>query len=171
MSEPEFQQRKQYSRWMYALMWVGVLVLLVVFFQGQLQEQYNPNQNLAQQQSSTDAVVLQRNRQGHYVASGLINGQEVVFLLDTGATDVAIPEHVAKRLGLRYGRASQVNTAKGVSRTYDTMLDSLSLEGITQTQVPGVIAPGFKSDAILLGMSFLKHIEFSQRGDTLTLRK
>ena len=152
-------------------MWLGVLLLLVLFFQDQLQEQYNPNQNLAQQQASAEAVVLQRNRQGHYVASGLINGQEVVFLLDTGATDVAIPEHLAKQLQLRYGRSGQVNTANGVSRTYDTMLDSLSLGGITQRQVPAVIAPGFKSDAILLGMSFLKHIEFSQRGDTLTLRE
>jgi len=157
MSEPEFQQRKQYSRWMYALMWLGVLVLLVVFFQGQLQEQYNPNQNLAQGQASTDAVVLQRNRQGHYVASGLINGQEVVFLLDTGATDVAIPEHIAKQLGLRYGRAGQVNTANGVSRTYDTMLDSLSLGGIVQQQVPAVIVPGYESSYIVGYVLFKAH--------------
>jgi aspartyl protease family protein len=170
MSEANFQQRKRYSRWMYALMWLGVLLLLVLFFQDQLHEQYNPNQKLAQQQDTADGVVLQRNKQGHYVASGLINGQDVVFLLDTGATDVAIPEHLAKQLGLRYGRAGQVNTANGVSRTFDTMLDSLSLGSITQRQVPAVIVPGFESQAILLGMSFLKHIEFSQRGDTLTLR-
>jgi len=171
MSEPHFQQRKRYSRWMYALMWVGVLLLLVLFFQDTLQQQYNPNQNLAQQQSDTQAVVLQRNKQGHYVASGFINGQEVVFLLDTGATDVAIPEHIAQQLNLGFGRAGQVNTANGVSRTYDTVLETLSLGAITQRQVPAVIVPGYESQAILLGMSFLKHIEFSQRGDTLTLRE
>ena len=171
MSEANFQQRKRYSRWMYALMWLGVLLVLVLFFQDQLQEQYNPNQNLAQQSGASEAVVLQRNKQGHYVATGLINGQKVVFLLDTGATDVAIPEPIAKQLGLRYGRAGQVNTANGVSRTFDTMLDTLSLCSITQQQVPAVIVPGYESPAILLGMSFLKHIEFSQRGDILTLRK
>ena len=171
MPEPIIKQQRSYSRWMYALMWVGVLFLLLVFFQDQLAEQYNPNQQLAQQQNAGSAVVLQRNRQGHYVASGLINGQKVVFLLDTGATDVAIPEHVARQLGLRFGREGRVNTANGVSRTFDTMLNSVSLGGISQAQIPAVIAPGFDSDAVLLGMSFLKHIEFTQRGNTLTLRQ
>lgn len=168
--QPEIKTRKQYSRWMYAFMWLGVLVLLVVFFQGWLQEKYNPNQHLLTQTGSNEPVVLKRNAQGHYVASGMINGQPVVFLLDTGATDVAIPADIAKRLGLRFGRQGQVTTANGITTTYDTILDSVSLGSITLHQVTASIAPGYKSDAILLGMSFLKHIEFSQRGDTLTLR-
>jgi len=171
MTDPVYRQQRRYSRWMYALMWLGILLLLSMFFGDHLAQQYNPNQSLQTDTiNGQQQVVLQRNRQGHYIASGTINGQPVVFLLDTGATDVAIPEHIAQQLGLRFGRAGQVNTANGVSRTYQTVLQSISLGGISQSQVPAVIAPGFESDAVLLGMSFLKHVEFTQRGDTLIMR-
>jgi aspartyl protease family protein len=171
MTDPVLRQQRRMSRWMYALMWLGILFLLSLFFGDYLQEQYNPNQNLQLERvNGQQQVILQRNQQGHYIASGTIEGQPVVFLLDTGATDVAIPERIAKELGLTFGRASQVNTANGMTRTYETVLSSVSLGGITQYQVPAVIAPGFVSDAVLLGMSFLKNVEFTQRGETLIIR-
>jgi aspartyl protease family protein len=116
-------------------------------------------------------VKLQRNRRGHYVASGTINGQPVVFFLDTGATIVSIPEPVARRLNLQRGVELQASTANGTVTTYSTELDSVAVGDIELHRVRASINPQMQSDEILLGMSFLKHLEFTQRGETLILRQ
>ncbi|MDM8547706.1 TIGR02281 family clan AA aspartic protease [Candidatus Venteria ishoeyi] len=152
--------------------WALLLGLLTWFFADLEKQQSNPN---SRPQSRTDErgrpeVVLQRNRYGHYVASGKINRKPVIFLLDTGATSVAVPQSVAKRLNLHRGAPRQVNTANGVVTAYDTQLDSVQLGNIVLEQVRGVITPNMQSNEILLGMSFLKRLEFTQRGDILILR-
>ena len=48
-------------------------------------------------------VILQQDRSGHYFAEGLVNGRPVQFLVDTGATDVAISEAAARSLGIELG--------------------------------------------------------------------
>jgi aspartyl protease family protein len=97
--------------------------------------------------------------------------QWVRFILDTGATGVAVPDAVAQRLGLQRGRAFRTQTANGTGTSYAARLDSVSVGGIELQDVPAGITPGLQVDQVLLGMSFLKHIEFTQRGDTLTLRQ
>jgi aspartyl protease family protein len=92
-------------------------------------------------------------------------------MLDTGATGVALPSKIADRLGIRRGRAFPTQTANGVSTSYAATLDSVSVGGITLTDVRAGITPGLNTDQVLLGMSFLKHIEFTQRGNTLILRQ
>ncbi|MDQ1363425.1 MAG: aspartyl protease family protein, partial [Pseudomonadota bacterium] len=114
-------------------------------------------------------VVLQRNKYGHYVANGAINGQPVVFLVDTGASDVAIPEAVARRLGLEKGYAMQAHTANGMTTAYSTRLDSVSLGEITLTDIRGSILANAGTEEILLGMTFLKHLELSQKGNELRI--
>ena len=158
---------------MQALAWLVFFALGAFYFSDLLGKQYNPNQSL--QTSYTEGgvreVVLQRNKFGHYVTSGEINGKPVTFLLDTGATGVAIPEAVAHRLGLRRGRAFPTQTANGVATSYAVTLDKVSVGGIELQGVSAGITQGLQTDQVLLGMSFLKHIEFTQRGDTLTLRQ
>ncbi len=142
--------------------------LMTFFFDDRLKERRNPNASL-----STDAgtvVTLDRNAYGHYVATGAINGQPVVFLLDTGATRVSVPATVAAQLGLKRGASGLSKTANGTTTTYSTRLETVSLGGITLRDVAGGINPGMEGDEILLGMSFLKHLDLIQRGDTLTLR-
>ena len=117
------------------------------------------------------SVVLQRNRAGHYVTAGEINGQPVTFLLDTGATGVAIPAHLAEKLGIQGGRPVRVQTANGLATSYLTRLDSVSVGDIKLNDVEAGVVPGFTGNQILLGMSFLRHIEFTQRGRTLVLRQ
>ena len=92
-------------------------------------------------------------------------------MLDTGATGVAIPEAVAVYLGLRRGRPFPTQTANGIATSYAAKLDSVSVGAIELQDVPAAITPGLQTQEILLGMSFLKHIEFTQRGDTLILRQ
>jgi len=158
---------------MFAMMWVGIFVILGIFFSGILDKQNNPNQsaNTLSLNGDIKELVLKRNRMGHYVANGSINSQPVTFMLDTGATDVAIPEAIARRLNLTRGPSATYQTANGSAQAFLTRLDEISLSGIKLNNIRATIIPGYKSDEILLGMSFLKHLEFSQRGNTLTLRQ
>jgi len=105
------------------------------------------------------------------VASGSINNTPVVFLLDTGASDVSVPEKLAQAIGLKRGRPMIYQTANGTITVYATRLDKVDLGGIVLGQVRASINPNMQGNKVLLGMSFLKHLEFTQRGDTLILKQ
>jgi len=152
--------------------WAAGIALLALFFQRFLDQENNPNRDLrlALDAEGRAQVVLQRNRAGHYVARGSIDGHPVDFLLDTGATDVALPLSVAQRLGLTLGPWSTARTANGDVRVWTTRLDSVDLGGLTLRRVPASVLPNMTGDEVLLGMSYLKQFELLQRGDTLTLR-
>jgi aspartyl protease family protein len=152
--------------------WVVALVILVLLFQRLVSDRENPNRDV---EAALDAegraqVVLKRNRAGHYVAGGRINGEPVVFLLDTGATDVALPFAVARRLGLPLGEERVSRTANGNVRTWSTRLDSVDVGGLTARRVRASVLPNMPGEEVLLGMSYLKRFDLIQRGNTLTLR-
>jgi aspartyl protease family protein len=135
-----------------------------------LARENNPNPNhLLQQQGQAGPVVLKRNRAGHYVADGEINGERVVFLLDTGATQVALSKPLAQRLGLKLGPEVTVQTAAGPAPGYQTRLDSVRLASIEMRNVTALVSDGLSPDMVLLGMNFLKRLEMIQRGDELIL--
>ena len=145
---------------------------LTFFFEDQIQQQVNPNQNPRSMElnSGIREVILQQNRQGHYVASGTVNNVPVLFLLDTGATDVAIPESIALAAGLKRGNPSRASTANGMITVYSTRVAELTLGNIVLEDVNASITTSMGGDTILLGMSALRQVEISQRGDELTLR-
>lgn len=174
MSGPDgLKEQKRMGLTMQALAWLVFLALGVFFFSDVLDKQHNPNQSLQTRygEEGMREVILQRNKFGHYVTSGTINGKPVVFMLDTGATGVAIPAAIASRLGIERGRAFPTQTANGMSTSYAAILESVSVGDIELRDVRAGITPGLQTSEILLGMSFLKHIEFTQRGDTLILRQ
>lgn len=152
--------------------WAVGLALLVMLFNGALERQQNPNPDpiATQDDAGVPQVVLRRNRAGHYVSGGRINGEPVVFLLDTGATDVALPLPLARRLGLRLSPGALSKTANGTVQTWSSRLDSVDLGGLVARDVRAAVLPDMPGDEVLLGMSFLKRLELLQRGDTLTLR-
>ena len=158
---------------MIIVMWILFLLLLYYGFDEVLEQQYNPNQNINSSAAldASPTVTLKRNKYGHYVASGMINHHPVVFMLDTGASDISIPANIARDIGLEKGASQTYQTANGPIVGYLTRLDSVSLGPITLHELRASINPNEQGEAILLGMSFLKHLEFTQRGDTLTLRK
>ncbi|MDM8569590.1 TIGR02281 family clan AA aspartic protease [Thiotrichales bacterium HSG1] len=162
---------QQLGKGMIYIAWLFVLFLLYLFFNDALEKQHNPNQSITSKKNGVREVVLQRNRYGHYVANGDINGQPVVFLLDTGATRVSIPESVANNLNLQKGVPLQANTANGVITTYSVTLNKVAIGPVELSAVRASINPNMLGDEILLGMSFLKHLELIQRGNTLTLRQ
>lgn len=158
---------------MITLAWLILLGLLTLYFGGMLDRQRNPNQQVVGQvlADGVREVVLHQNRSGHYVANGRINRQPVSFLLDTGATTVSVPAGLARRLGLPSGSPTAVQTANGVVTAYATRLQRVELGEIALTEVRAHINPGMEGDYVLLGMSFLKKLELTQRDGTLTLRQ
>ncbi len=152
--------------------WVVGLALLVLLFQNYLERQFNPNPEpaLRVDAAGVPSVVLQRNRMGHYVMGGSINGERVTFLVDTGATAVALPLALAQRLGLPLRPGGMSKTANGLVRTWTTRLDSVDVAGLTAYDVRAVVMPNMPGNEVLLGMTYLRRFELIQRGDTLTLR-
>jgi aspartyl protease family protein len=152
--------------------WLVFLVLLFFVFEDQLLQRNNPNQNIVTTVSGDQKqIVLQRNAYGHYVSSGTINNHEVIFLLDTGASDVAIPESVADEIGLNKGYAIIVKTANGNVKAYRTRLDSVAIGDIKLYDLNATILTNMTGNEILLGMNFLKHFEIIQKGRSLTIRQ
>jgi aspartyl protease family protein len=152
--------------------WAVGLILLAMLFGGIGERRGNPNPNPVAVDGALGVpeVVLMRNRAGHYVAGGRINGQPVVFMVDTGATDVALPLELARRLRLPLRPGGSAMTANGRVETWATRLDSVDLGGLVLSQVRASVMPNMPGDEVLLGMSYLKHLELVQQGDTLTLR-
>lgn len=158
---------------MIVLAWVVGIGIATAYFSGWLDRQENPNQRIETSigEAGEREVVLKQNRYGHYVASGKINGEPVKFLLDTGATDISVPAGVAEKAGLEAGAPARARTAAGVISTYTTRIDKVELGGIVLRDVRAGINPHMRGDDVLLGMSFLRQLDFSQRGDELTLRQ
>ncbi|MGR8947778.1 MAG: retropepsin-like aspartic protease family protein [Gammaproteobacteria bacterium] len=156
---------------MYILAAALLLGLLTVLFSGLLSHRLNPNKNPDSHTGANGQVqiVLHRNSGGHYVASGLVNDKKVVFLLDTGATAVAIPQELAQKLALTPGRQISTLTANGMTAAYTTTISTIQIGDIVEHNVAAVLVPNLPGGQILLGMSFLKRLDFSQRGDTLIL--
>jgi aspartyl protease family protein len=149
--------------------WLTFLGLFWLGFTEFFDRQQNPNRHLQVEEGGGE-LVLKRNRSGHYVVPGTINGQPVVFLLDTGATQVSVPAHLAQALNLAAGQGEAIATANGTGTAYATQIDELRFGPFRFTKVRGHLNPGQEDDQILLGMNALKHLEFTQRNDTLTLR-
>lgn len=113
-------------------------------------------------------IVLEQDRNGHYQVEGLINNQTVNFLIDTGATDVAVPASMARALGLEFGPQVQVMTAAGPSQAWLTRLNQVSIGGISRRDVRATITSG-EFGEVLLGMSFLRHYSLRQQDGKLVI--
>lgn len=170
MTDENSTHTNSFGKWFGWLAWALFIGAITFAFNDFLEHKHNPNQVLTSYQRGDEIqVVLQRNSYGHYVTSGQINQTKVTFMLDTGATSVSIPEHIAKQIGLEKQRSYFVNTANGQAKVYQTKVDTLRIGEIILYNVAAHINPSFDGDEILLGMSALKQIEFRQKGKTLTL--
>lgn len=115
-------------------------------------------------------VSLTADARGHFAAMGSLNGYPVTFLVDTGATSIAINADEARRMGLDYraGQATGVGTAAGVVPAWHVKFNTVKVGGITLHQVDGmVVETGL--NVPLLGMSFLNRMEMRRDGQTMTL--
>ncbi len=109
---------------------------------------------------------------GHYWVAGSINGQPVQFLVDTGATSVAINEIQARRLGIDYrvdGRQIVVGTASGTAKAWRVNLNSVKVGAIDVLGVEAVVVEGSSPTEALLGMSFLGRVSWREDQGVLKL--
>jgi len=171
MSE-EITEHKRLGHKFIIAMWIVVMIMVFFLFSDLLETDYNPNQQvLSKTTDQKNIVTLKRNRYGHYVTQGKINNHSVTFLIDTGASDISIPDKIAKKLDLKYGQERRYQTANGIIVGNLTTLNSVSIGNIKLRNIRASINPKMNDDEILLGMTFLKFIEFTQRGDILILRQ
>ena len=123
------------------------------------------------QAPASGTITLSADPRGHFVTPGTVNGQPVHFLVDTGATYVALSRAEATRLGVDYAKGAPIlsSTANGVVRGWRVALASVRIADVMVRDVPAVVIDG--STGVLLGMSFLGHFDLRQDGNTLVLRR
>lgn len=111
---------------------------------------------------------------GMYTTVGSINGLPVKFLVDTGATLIAMNEQQAKRLGIDFrltGKTTQVVTASDVKRAYQVKLKAVKLGKIMLRNVDAVVMEGPQPEIALLGMSFLGRLKMENSGRLMVLKQ
>ena len=110
---------------------------------------------------------------GHFQTGGSVNGRPINFLVDTGATTVAISMRSAQAMGidLRKATVGASTTAAGVVRSYRVTFDNVKIGDISLNFVEGSVLEGMPDDFALLGNSFLSRLEMRREGTVLTLTK
>lgn len=123
--------------------------------------------------SGAQSATLWPDAQGHFVATGAINGIAVRFLVDTGATQVSLSNSEAKRLGINYiaGQKTLTSTANGVVPTYRVKLVEVRVGDIVLNNVDGTVHVGDNLPIVLLGMSFLNRMDMKRDGEKMVLTK
>lgn len=118
------------------------------------------------------SVSLTADARGHFSAHGSLNGYPMSFLVDTGATAIAISAAEARRIGIDYraGQAVNVGTAAGVVPAWRVRFGTVKVGGITVHEVDGMVMETGLG-VPLLGMSFLNRMEMRRDGQTMTLTR
>ncbi len=120
--------------------------------------------------SAPRQIVMSVGQGGHYRTAGSINGQVTQFLLDTGATSVAISQAEADRLGLRYQQGQRLitHTANGAVPAYALELSSVRIADVEVRNVAAIVIPS-QMPYVLLGNSFLSRFQMRRENDVMTL--
>lgn len=123
--------------------------------------------------SGGGSVSVTADSRGHFITTGTVNGISMRFLVDTGASSVALSVDDAKRAGVNYlaGARGRVQTANGIAVAHMVKLDSVRVGDISMNNVDAMVIDSDKLGISLLGMSFLNRMEMKRNGDTLTLIK
>ncbi|MDE2434342.1 MAG: TIGR02281 family clan AA aspartic protease [Burkholderiales bacterium] len=118
------------------------------------------------------SIVLTAGSGGHFVTAGSVNGRATQFLVDTGATVVAMGADEARRLGIAFekGQRTYTSTANGVVPSFRVSLTSLRIQDVEVFNVDAMVSPQ-PMPYILLGNSFLTRFQMKRENDTMTLTK
>lgn len=122
--------------------------------------------------SGGQEIVLSAGPGGHFLSTGQINGQSVRFMVDTGATAVAISQSEAVRIGLDFKNAprSLTSTAGGTVPVHQVVLNAVRLGEVEVYQVQAVVLPA-EMPFVLLGNSFLSRFSMQRDNDVMRLRR
>jgi len=130
--------------------------------------------NSFKKSTESKKLILTPDSGGMFNVTGSINGFNVRFVVDTGATLVSMNGNIAKRLGIDYkliGKESQSYTASGKSKVYIVNLKKVKVGDIELTNVKGAVHDGSFPVITLLGMSFLGKLDMKREGRIMELEK
>jgi len=116
-----------------------------------------------------DTLELRRTLDGHYYASGSINRQPVVFLVDTGASTVSVSTTMAESLGLSGCRDRVYGTAGGTVRGCEARAEEIEVGGLRVHDVRVAVLPTQSPKLVLLGMDVLRHFRIETEAGTMRL--
>lgn len=150
---------------MFIIAWLIVFLLLFLFFR------YYGEGEHGSYQINQGVVTITPDNGGNYFIKGLINEHPVEFLIDTGATLVAVPQKLAKQLNLQGRYTVSLKTAGGEVSGSLTRLKQLSFAKFNLNDVKAVIISGSDEDTILLGMNVLSKFNLSQQNKQLIIKK
>jgi aspartyl protease family protein len=121
--------------------------------------------------ASGSKIVLPVGSGGHFMANGSINGRAIQFMVDTGATSVAIGTSDAQRMGIDYlkGQPVRMGTANGVAQGWRVVLNSVRINDVEIYDVEAVVGPNMPF--ALLGNSFLSRFTMNRNSDTMVLER
>lgn len=126
------------------------------------------------QMISDDTLVLQRDRSGHFVANVEVNGRDIPFLVDTGASDIVLSQADAETAGIDVAGLNYfmiARTANGEVRSAPVRLDTVAMAKFIDTDVPARVNGG-ELDISLLGMSYLDRFRSLRvEGDSMYLSR
>jgi aspartyl protease family protein len=158
-------QYAQSGRIMFIITWVFLFFLFFVFFY------YFNSSNDSSYNIQNGTLIIKPDREGHYRISGAINDEKVMFIVDTGATLVAIPQSLAKRLQLQGRYPVLLQTASGQVYGSLTRLKKLTFANFKLHDVKAVIIPNNDNTMVLLGMNVLSQFDLSQKDKRLIIKK
>lgn len=118
-------------------------------------------------------LVIARHADGHFRIAGAIDGEPVMFLIDTGASVVSVSEALAARAGLRGGERASFHTANGVREGRMVRAGTIALQGgmaVDNLRVGVGLQTGSDDAQALLGQNFLQHFEVRMDRDQMVLR-
>jgi len=132
----------------------------------------NADREPEQDKLQANSARILKNNQGMFITPGFINGTQVTFMVDTGASAVALNESTASQLGLNYkldGRQTAVSTAAGIVPAWTITLGRVKVGEIELRNVDALVVKGAGPDEVLLGMSFLSRVKLERNGQFMQL--
>jgi aspartyl protease family protein len=126
------------------------------------------------QSANSRSMTIARDGRGHFTVDARIDGRRMQFMVDTGASIIALRESAAARLSTYPSPRDYtigVQTANGVGRAAEVRLNSVEIDGIVVRDVRALVLPDNALGENLLGMSFLSRVKFSHDRGKLVLEQ
>jgi aspartyl protease family protein len=124
--------------------------------------------------ANSSSMTIVRGANGHFNVEGTVDGRRMDFLIDTGATVIALREGDAARLGIHPAAreyTARVSTANGVVRAAPIELNRVEIGSLTVRNVAALVLPDEALSQNLLGMSFLSRVHWEHRNGRLVLEQ
>ena len=124
--------------------------------------------------SNYRTVTLNSDGRGHFQVDARVEGRSIDFLVDTGASSIALRESSAAKLGIHPSASDysvRMQTANGVGKAARVQLDRVEVNGITVRNVDALVVPDEALTTNLLGMSFLSRVKWTHDRGRLVLEQ